>query len=208
MNSLSSRRPSPAMVVACVALSFALAGSAVAGTEAVTSTLDTKEKKQVKKISKRQANKQIKKKAPGLSVAHATTATSANTASSAASAGNADKLDNLDSSDFLPADSAGIALAGAQVAFDGSVNAWFNRFGGQPTVNKLGTGAYILTFPGLEGQLFNNQVVHIATLALTDVGEIRVGSSGGNPFVATANSSGTDADRAFYYTVFGTNLAP
>ena len=60
------RTPSPAMVVAVVALSLALVGSAVAG----TSTLDKGvSKSKVKKIAK----KQIKKAAPKLSVAHADT---------------------------------------------------------------------------------------------------------------------------------------
>ena len=61
------RTPSPAMVVAVVALSLALVGSAVAG----TSTLDKGvSKSKVKKIAK----KQIKKAAPKLSVLHAETA--------------------------------------------------------------------------------------------------------------------------------------
>lgn len=94
MSFLSRTRPSPAMIVACVALSFALAGSAVAGTEAVTSAIT---KAKVKKIAKRVANKQIKKKAPGLSVAHADTADSA---TSATSASNADTVDGKHAADL------------------------------------------------------------------------------------------------------------
>jgi hypothetical protein len=69
-----NRRPSPAFVVAVLALSVAVVGTAVAG-PAVISRLDGNEKRQVKKISKKQANKQIKKKAGGLSVGHAVSAT-------------------------------------------------------------------------------------------------------------------------------------
>jgi hypothetical protein len=64
-----------------------------------------------------------------------------------------------------------------------------------------------MVFPGLEGKLFNTQVIHIATL-LSLGGQIRVSSAGGNPFVTTSDSAGTDADRSFYYVVYGTNIAP
>jgi len=60
-------RPSPAIVVAVLALVAALAGTALAGTDASTSAIS---KKKVKKI----ATKQINKLAPGLSVANADTA--------------------------------------------------------------------------------------------------------------------------------------
>jgi hypothetical protein len=80
MRRIKQAKPSPAMLVAVVALVAALAGTAVAGV-AVTS-LSKKDKKQVTKIAnkqgKQQANKQIVKKAPGLSVASAKTADSAN----------------------------------------------------------------------------------------------------------------------------------
>ena len=72
MRSISKgRRPSPAMVVAVVALVAALAGTGVAAT---ISVLDKGEKKQVKKIARKQANKRITKRAPNLSVANADSA--------------------------------------------------------------------------------------------------------------------------------------
>jgi hypothetical protein len=72
MSKLS--RPSPAMIVACVALSLALAGSAVAGTEALNKAVTKSKVKQIaKKQGKKQAKKQINKKASGLSVANADT---------------------------------------------------------------------------------------------------------------------------------------
>ena len=74
MTGGSSKRPSPAMFVAVVALSFALAGTAIAGPDALTRAVS---KSKVKKIAKKQANKQITKRAPTLSVAHAETASSA-----------------------------------------------------------------------------------------------------------------------------------
>jgi hypothetical protein len=66
MEKLRGRKPSPAMVVSIIALVLALAGSAVAGV-ATISVLSKKEKKQTRKIAKNE----IKKAAPGLSVASA-----------------------------------------------------------------------------------------------------------------------------------------
>ena len=91
MKRFTHSRPSPALAVAALALVAALAGTAVAGPGASTSAIT---KAKVKKVS----NKQITKRAPGLSVAHADTATTANTASSANTANNAttaDKANNV-----------------------------------------------------------------------------------------------------------------
>lgn len=84
-------RPSASFVLAVFALCFAIAGSAIAGTDASKKALT---KSQVKKISKKQANKAIKKKAPGLSVAHAASADTATTATSATSATTATNADS------------------------------------------------------------------------------------------------------------------
>jgi hypothetical protein len=64
------------MVVAAVALIFAVAGTAIAGPGAISNKIS---KSKVKKIAK----KQINKAAPGLSVAHAQTAGSADSATNA-----------------------------------------------------------------------------------------------------------------------------
>jgi hypothetical protein len=77
------RRPSPAMVVAIVALIAALGGTAI-GAAFVT-------KKQSKKIAANQVNKL----APGLSVASAKSADSAKHADSATAADSAKKVDNI-----------------------------------------------------------------------------------------------------------------
>ena len=85
MSRIKKAMPSPAMLVAIVALVAALGGTAVA--EVATTSLSKKDTKKVKKIAnkqgKKQANKQIDKKAPGLSVASAATAESAKTAEDA-----------------------------------------------------------------------------------------------------------------------------
>ena len=81
------RLPSPALVISAIALVVAIGG----GTYAIAALNGAK----VKKISRRQADREIKRKAHGLSVAHATTAanaihaTTADSATSAVSATNA-----------------------------------------------------------------------------------------------------------------------
>jgi hypothetical protein len=70
MELFKGRRPSPAMVVASLALVVALAGTAIAAPTAIKSILSKKEKKQVKNI----ANTQVNTLAPGLSVASANNA--------------------------------------------------------------------------------------------------------------------------------------
>ncbi|MGB6424733.1 MAG: hypothetical protein WBF18_05590 [Solirubrobacterales bacterium] len=69
-------KPSPALVLASIALLLALTGAAVAGPQVFSKKGVTKSK--VKSISKRQANAQITARAPGLSVANSRTADSAN----------------------------------------------------------------------------------------------------------------------------------
>lgn len=85
MRKMKGRRPSPALLVAVVALIAALAGTAVGGV-AVTS-LNRSERKQVKKIAKKQgkkqAKKQIKKREPSLNVKSARSAGWASTADNA-----------------------------------------------------------------------------------------------------------------------------
>ena len=73
-------RPSPALIVAALALVVALAGTAIAAPDIATKKVT---KSKVKKIAKQQANKQIKKKAPNLAVAVADQADDANNADSA-----------------------------------------------------------------------------------------------------------------------------
>lgn len=74
------KRPSPAMIVAMAALLVAVAGTAIAAPAAIQSALNKSDKKQIKKIATSQANKQISKRAAGLSVASANTANSADIA--------------------------------------------------------------------------------------------------------------------------------
>lgn len=72
MKRLKFGRPSPAIIVAVVALVAALAGTAVAGPGAVSSKLT---KAKVKLVSQKQARKVLKQEAPNLAVGSATALT-------------------------------------------------------------------------------------------------------------------------------------
>ena len=88
MRSFRLSGPSPAMVVACVALSLALAGSAVAGSEVLNKAVNKSQVRQIaKKQGKKQANKQLKKNVSGSHVNLADNATNATNANNAATAG-------------------------------------------------------------------------------------------------------------------------
>jgi hypothetical protein len=62
MTKLRSGRPSPAMVLAALALVFAMVGTAVAGPDGVSNKIT---KSKVKKIAKKQAKKQLKANVDG-----------------------------------------------------------------------------------------------------------------------------------------------
>lgn len=85
MKSSINFRQGPVMVLAALALVFAVVGTAVAGPDLYAKKLS---KSKVKSIAKKQANKQIKAQAPTLSVANA------DTADNATNAANADNADN------------------------------------------------------------------------------------------------------------------
>ncbi|MFN8217869.1 MAG: hypothetical protein U0R71_14840 [Solirubrobacterales bacterium] len=136
---LSMRRPSGSMVVAIVALVFALAGTGVASVGTISS-LSKKEKKQTRRI----ARGEIKKAAPGLSVASAINAQTAQTASTATSADSAQPVA------FAHVSAAGV-IDPARSKNVGSVTAVFPGFycitgvpftplGGQATVDQVGPG--------------------------------------------------------------------
>jgi len=80
MGFRSRSRPSVAIAIVIVALSVALVGTAMAGTDQLTKVTTAK----VRKIAKKQANKAIRKQAPALAVGAAGTA---NEAAHAATAG-------------------------------------------------------------------------------------------------------------------------
>jgi hypothetical protein len=206
------------MVVACIALTVALGGTSYAAIKLPRNSVGTKQlKKNAVTPVKVRANaisspKVANNSLTGADVNEASLGVvpSATNATNATTAANANTLGGIAASGFLRStNEGGGALAGANVTAGGTVNAFFNRFGGAPTVaHTAGTGDYVLTFPGLEGKLLNSQVIHMATLFSSPGGEIWTSSSNGNAYVHTQDSAGVFREHSFYYTVFGTNLAP
>jgi hypothetical protein len=85
-------RPSPALVLAALALVFAMVGTAVAGPDAISNKIT---KPKVKKISKKQANKVLDQRESSLDVNSARRADRADNADNADSADSADRADNV-----------------------------------------------------------------------------------------------------------------
>ena len=132
MRRISRSRPSPAFVVAVIALTAAFAGTAIAGPDAITSAVTKSKVKQIaKKQGKKQANKQIRKKAPGLSVANAVNAQNATNATNATNAGTAAN--------------ANAPSVYAQVTEDGNVDAARSRGINSDNVTQIAPGAYCFT---------------------------------------------------------------
>jgi hypothetical protein len=174
LRRIKGRVPSPAIVISIAALVFAVAGTALAGV-ATVSVLSKKEKKQTRNI----AGDEIKKAAPGLSVA------------------NAAQLAGKPSGDYALAHSRGVALAGAKIESNGSVLTWFNTLGGVPSVSKFGAGSYDITVPGVD----KDQTVILGTVA--GPGEIGVATGSGGIEVSTFTSAGAYSDHQFSIVVYG-----
>lgn len=85
MKLFKASGPSPAMVLAALALVFAMVGTAIAGPDAISNKIT---KPKVKNISKKQANKVLDQREASLDV------------NSAKKADDADQLDGLDSTAF------------------------------------------------------------------------------------------------------------
>jgi hypothetical protein len=102
---------------------------------------------------------------------------------------------------YLPTSTPGVPIAGINVSSSGGVKRWFNRAGGEPIVEKEGTGVYFVTFPGLEGQQYYDSSIALVSL-ISNSGEISRNSNAGNARIQTYNSAGTAADRSFNLVLF------
>jgi hypothetical protein len=95
----------------------------------------------------------------------------------------------------------GPAVAGVHVGDDGTVLNWFNRRGGAPTVNVMaGAQAYTVTFPGSSFNIDN--AIPVVTLAGGVAGEVVVGPLGGDIFVETFDRTGLPLPMPFWLVVF------
>lgn len=113
MGRIQSTRPSPAMVVALVALVVALTGTAVA----TSSKLSGPEAKQVGKIAGKAANRRISKRAPKLTVARA------HVADNATSLGGVASTSFVRQSDLAPANVSGLSLHAGWIPIGGGAGA-------------------------------------------------------------------------------------
>lgn len=115
---------------------------------------------------------------------------------------------------------ASVAVAGVTVGADGTIEAWFNRVGGEPHVFHQRTGHYQLEIPGTDvssagafGMDVNGAGVQSATLEGEQGGDISVvrqysSTLPATPLVVTRDSTGTPVDRAFSYVLFGGEYVP
>jgi hypothetical protein len=105
---------------------------------------------------------------------------------------NADRVDGYDAVSF--------GRAGLRAAADGGVLSWFNRGGGEPTINHEDVGNYRVTIPGKSLNV-NQNFVGLATL-INAPGSVRVTSQGGDAIVRTYDAAGDPADAQFHLIVF------
>jgi hypothetical protein len=170
-------RPSPAIIVAVVALVAALAGTAVAANPTATSSAINKKK--VKKI----ATKQINKAAPSLSV------------------DNAAKLGGDPASAFLKED----GVRYARIESDGTIGAQVKGIS-QANVTQDGPGDYCfnglnpapkgVTATLDRGAGFNSQIY-------ARIGDPAAGHCAGSQLaVETYNSTTTSTNQPFYIVIF------
>jgi hypothetical protein len=182
-----SSRPSAALVVAVIALAFAITGVGYAATKIGTKQLD----------NGAVTTKKLHKKA----------VTGGKLASSAVKGGKLQ--DGAVKAKKLAPSIPGIAVAGVSVRRSGEVISSFNRFGGPVSVRHSvsGNGLYFVEVPGLtdtDDFIFGNLAV-IPVASLTEGGEITASSTFGREaaeVVNTYDSGGTPADRSFNWTIY------
>jgi hypothetical protein len=114
-----------------------------------------------------------------------------------------------DTAKSVATDVFGVALAGANVNSDGSLNSWFNRLGGKPTVVISEVGRYDITFPGLTIETDGPNVIQQATQRGASFGgEIKISGIEGAARIRTANSAGAATAAPFNYVVYGAVPGP
>jgi hypothetical protein len=205
MGRIRTSRPSPAIVVAVLALVAALAGTAAAGPDTSISAVT---KAKVKRI----AGKEIEKKAPGLSVAHAASADSATNATSAVHADSATNATNAVHADSatnatsaVHADSAN-PIAYARVESAGGVTEADSKGISDTNVTREGTADYC--FSGLGFAFKGAQVTVDFSAAATDehaqfsnFNAAGCAAAGTQATVSTFNNTGA-ADAAGFFIMF------
>lgn len=177
----NDRRPSPAAVIAVLALTVSLVGTAVAGPIAGIG-LDKQEKKQTRKIASKIVNRLIVGRAAGLSVAEANRAKSADTAGTAGRAESAKSADEAKTAAHAgTAGSAGHANTAGSSGHAGTAD-FASTAGDAARLGGVDSGDYV------RGPL---EDVH------------RVGASGEPPLTNGCNNIGGFEPAGFYKDPFG-----
>ncbi|MDP3894613.1 hypothetical protein, partial [Nocardioides sp.] len=93
----------------------------------------------------------------------------------------------------------GVAVAGLSKEAGSSVTVqnWFNRFGGQPTIERGAAGFYIVTIPGLEGRLGTAAITSVTVNAAVGAGRQHAHVNKDVIMVATFDADGTNTDLGF-----------
>ena len=205
------KRPSPGLVLACVALFVALGGGAYAATSS--------DKKTDKKIAKKAAKSYFNGHITGASVSHADTAGSANSASSATNANNATNASKLGGQ---PASAYAGATTWALVRADGTID---SQSGGiSVSAHTSGAGSYFLNigrdvshdpilvtvnYGNFADTFYVGSQVTAAPCGGTSTDPVRTSctatgtNDSGHVFVKTTDQTGAPADRPFYIVIPG-----
>jgi len=210
------RRPSPALVVAFVALLIALGGTSYAAFRLPRNSVGTKQLKHNAVTASKIKNGAVtasKINTSGLTVPNALHANSADSATNATNATHATTADNANLLGGLPGslyqqrNAEGSALAGALISSAGGVTSWFNAFGGAPTVTNPSTGVYDISFDGLNVQDDNTVILVTPNTPSTDCTATNASnaSNASTTFIVveTKDCDGTAADRGFHVIAFG-----
>jgi hypothetical protein len=197
-------RPSPALVIAVIALFVSLGGFSYAAADRIGTSQIANGAVTAKKLHRNAVtSKKLHRNAVTSKRLHRNAVTTKKLHDGAITADKlADRSVGFTKTDgtIMSAFAAGVALAGVNVAPTGVVQRFFNRYGGTPSVSHPSAGLYQIVFPGLLGKVGSTRAITLATL-VSNVGEIRATSSSGNALVETANSKGKPANRGFNLVV-------